>query len=121
MGASVAGPASPFMGGHPGALPLPATVVIVPSGETLRTRTLAESAMNRFPAVSMATLVGKESAALMAGPLSPSGRHVDGPEHRGPPTPATVVMVPSLETLRTRLAPVSAMYKLPAESAANPL
>jgi len=34
----------------------------------------------------------------------------------GVPSPATVVIVPSGETFRTRLLPLSAMYTLPAES-----
>ncbi len=51
------------------------------------------------------------NSALVAGPLSPLKPVV--------PFPATVVITP-FETLRMRLLPVSAMYRLPAESTATP-
>ena len=49
--------------------PPPATVVMIPSGETLRTT--SKSAMNRLPAPSTATPVTWFNAALVAGPPSP--------------------------------------------------
>src|SRR6516165_9706379 len=88
------------------AVTFPATVEITPF-ETLRMRRLNESAMYRLPAESTATLSGLDNLALIAGPLSPLKPAV--------PFPATVVMTP-FETLRTRLLPESAMYRLPAES-----
>src|SRR5256885_16956012 len=52
-------------------VPSPATVVIVPFGETLRTRLLPLSAMYTLPAVSNARPVGRVRSADAAGPPSP--------------------------------------------------
>ena len=52
-------------------MPLPATRVIVPAIDTLRTSLSPPSAMYRFPARSIATPPGKLSWALVAGPPSP--------------------------------------------------
>src|SRR5580658_4888265 len=101
--ALVAGPLSP-----PKLVPFPATVVITPL-DTLRMRKLPESALYRLPAESTATLEGPDNCALVAGPLSPLKPCL--------PFPATVVITP-FETLRMRELP-SAMYRLPAESAAK--
>ena len=64
--AAVAGPLSP----PKAAAPLPATVTIVPSGLTMRTRLLFVSAMKR-PLASITRLKGAASFALVAGPPSP--------------------------------------------------
>src|ERR1039457_1120884 len=104
--ALIAGPPSPAKV----AVPLPAIVVIVPP-ETLRMRLLEESAMYRLPAESIATPSGTFSAALVADPPSP--------ENPAVPLPATVVILPP-DTFKTRLLRLSAIYKLPAESAATP-
>src|SRR2546427_10119795 len=66
--------------------------------------------MKRFPALSTATELGPDSWALMAGPPSP--------EKPCEPLPATVVMIPSEDTLRIRA--VSAMKIIPAPSTATP-
>src|ERR1035438_437679 len=102
--ALVAGPASPL---NP-SVPFPATVVMIPS-ETLRTRRLPVSAMNKLPAESTATPQGLLNSALVAGPPSPVKPDV--------PFPATVLITP-FETLRMRLLKVSATYRLPIESTA---
>ena len=93
-------------------VPPPATVVMIPLGETLRMRWLSVSAMNRLPAPSIARPPGSFSCALVAGPPSPEKPFV--------PSPATVVMIPAGKTLRMRLLPVSAMNRLPAPSTATP-
>src|ERR1035441_1467067 len=99
--ALVAGPLSPLKP----AVPFPATVVIIPFA-TLRIRLLSSSAMYRLPAESKAIPWG-DNLALIAGPLSP----------KEDPPPATVLIVP-FEISRMR--PLSAMYKLLAESTARP-
>src|SRR5262245_53837858 len=104
--AEVAGPPSPE---NPLA-PVPATVRMMPSGVTFRTRWLLGSAMYRSPAVSTATSAMPLNCAEMAGPPSPA-------EPRAP-VPATVVITPAALTLRTRLLP-SAMYRLAAASTAT--
>src|SRR5664280_654782 len=93
-------------------VPLPATVVMVPSGATRRTRLLPASAMYRLPAASTNRPYGMSRHAWVAGPPSPQKPLV--------PLPATVVMVPSGATRRTRSWPGSAMYRLPAASTARP-
>ena len=88
--ASVAGPPSPA---NP-ATPLPATVVIVPSGSMRRMRWFPASAMNTLPSWSSATPVGYCRLAAVAGPPSP--------RNEGMPLPAIVVIVPSGVTRRIR-------------------
>src|SRR5437879_912561 len=61
--------------------------------------------------LSTASPDGEESDALMAGPPSPSPCV---------PPPAKVVIVPPLDTVRTRLFEESEMYRLPELSTANP-
>src|SRR5215831_7281345 len=80
-------------------------VVITPPRSTLRMRWLAVSAMKRLPKRSMATPRGYDSAAPVAGPPSPSKPLV--------PEPAMVLMVLSAYSFRTRLLPLSAIYRLP--------
>src|SRR5664280_2025204 len=81
----VAGPPSP----QKPLVPLPATVVMVPSGATRRTRLLLPgSAMYRLPAASRARPPGPWRHAWVAGPPSPQKPAV--------PLPATVVMVAGL-------------------------
>src|SRR5881397_4049039 len=106
--ALMAGPPSP----EEPCEPLPATVVMIPSEETLRMRLLLASAMKRFEAPSTATRLGPASWALMAGPPSP--------EKPCEPLPATVVMIPLAETFRMRLLLASAMKRFPAPSTAAP-
>src|SRR5574340_766636 len=106
--ASAAGPPSPE--DEQQVLALPATVVMIPSEETLRIR--PPSAMNRLPARSTATLTALNSWASVAGPPSPEE------EQHPPPLPATVVRIPSGDTLQIR-AP-SARNKLPEASTATP-
>jgi hypothetical protein len=55
--------------------------------------------------------------ALVAGPPSPVGAS----EYPAPPLPATVVMVPLVDTLRTRLLAASMKNRLPARSIARPM
>src|ERR1035441_2918214 len=88
--ALVAAPPSPAKD----ALPLPATVVIMPFALTLRMRLLSESAMNRFPLESTATPFGEYNAALVAAPPSPEKPMLA--------LPATVTIVPFAFILRTR-------------------
>src|SRR5579862_8210305 len=91
--ALVAGPPSPL---YPAPIAkLPATVVIVPVRSTLRTTLLKLSAINRFPAASARTPIGRCNFALVAGPPSPL--YPDWLD------PATVVMIPARSTLRIRL------------------
>ena len=65
--AEVAGPPSP----EKPWVPLPATVVMIPLGDTFRIRLLMVSAMKRFPEASTATPLGKLNDAEVAGPPSP--------------------------------------------------
>ena len=85
-------------------------MMIIPL-ETLRTSSLLLSLIRRLPKESAATPEGLNNSTLAAGP---------SPLKPASPFPATVVITP-LETLRIRLLPVSAMYKLPAESTATPV
>src|SRR5579862_2347220 len=88
--AQVAGPPSPEKQQF---APLPATVVMIPSGETLRIWVLnSQSAIDRLPAPSTATPTGSIAAAE-AGPPSELLNHSD-------PPPAAVAMIPLVETLR---------------------
>jgi hypothetical protein len=74
------------------AVPLPATVVMMPLADTFWIR-FARLAMKRFPEASTATPWGKYKDAEVAGPPSP-GALV--------PPPATVVMMPLADTFRIR-------------------
>src|SRR3974377_321638 len=89
--AEVAGPPSPAKP----AVPFPATVLITPSGVTLRIRLLLKSAMKRLPAQSKARPVGELSFAEVAGPPSP--------EKPSDAVPTTVLITPSGVILQTRL------------------
>ena len=87
--ALVAGPPSP----PKLAVPSPATVVMMPVlAVTLRMRLLPLSAINKLPAASTATPLGRKSWALVASPPSP-------PKPPLPPLPATVVMMPVLAVI----------------------
>ena len=106
--ACVAGLPSPV---NPG-VPVPATVVIVPSAETRRIRLLTVSAIRKPPSGSEATPCGAASCALVAGPPSP--------KEPADPVPATVVIVPSAATLRMQLLSASAIRKPPSGVRASP-
>ena len=86
-------------------MPVPAKVEIAPPGVTFRIRLLPESAMYRFPAASTAIPSGNRSWAAVAGPPSPENPLV--------PLPATVVMVPPVEIIRTRWLNRSTTYTCP--------
>src|SRR5579863_8467509 len=92
--AAVAGPPSPhaLVGlGH--ALPLPATVEIIPVEMlTSRIRFAPESATKKLPALSRATFAGNPNVAFVAGPPSPQPGGADW--HTTPVMPATVAIVP---------------------------
>jgi hypothetical protein len=88
--ARVAGPPSP----EKPAVPLPATVVMIPLEETFRIRWLPTSAIRKPPSGVGATANGMFSSADVAGPPSPLKPWT--------PVPATVVIVPLGQTLRTR-------------------
>src|SRR5579862_9762671 len=90
----------------------PATVDIVPELLIIRTAADPASAMKMLPVPSSATLVGKPSIALLAGPPSPQGKLFDVQATPGFPaifaispgcitTPATVIC--ELCTLTTRI------------------
>src|SRR5664280_592050 len=83
-----------------------------PGVVTSRTRLLAKLAMYRLPAASTNRPYGMFRHVWVAGPPSPQKPLV--------PLPATVVMVPSGATRRTRLLSSSLMYRLPAASTARP-
>src|ERR1022692_977423 len=106
--ASVAGPPSPL---NP-AVPVPATVVIIPPADTFRIRWLPASAMNRLPAASTNTPAGLDIWAAMARPPSPLNPAV--------PVPATVVIIPPADTFRIRELLVSDEHRLPNASTATP-
>jgi hypothetical protein len=84
--AEVAGPPSPELPG----VPLPATVVMIPPGDTFRIRALPKSAMKRLPEASTPTPVGRFNNAEAAGPPSPEYPPRPRP---GFPLPATVVTI----------------------------
>src|SRR5262245_53495158 len=67
--------------------------------------------MNRLPAASTATSVGKLRRAAVAGPPSPVKRRV--------PVPATVSIIPLGVTFRIRWLYVSAMNRFPVASTAT--
>src|SRR5260370_6611400 len=96
---------SPQLGGLAQAFPVPATVAIVPSEETLRTLLSLLSAMYTSPVLSIATAVGTYSCALVAAPPSPQAAAL----LHALPSPATRVIVPLGETPRTAWSPLSAM------------
>ena len=93
------------------AVPVPATVVIVPSDPTLRTLWLNVSAMSKPLAWSTAMANGKASFAPVADPPSPL--------KPAEPSPATVEITPAVDTFRMRLLSVSAMKRLPVVSTAT--
>ncbi len=112
-GTPVAGMPSP--GGQPEAgqeAPLPATVLMIPLGETLRMRPLLESAMKTFPLASTAMSSGPANAAFVAGPPSPN-------QQQPCPLPAIVVINPSTPTFRMRKLEASMRYRFPAASTAT--
>src|SRR5512139_3235054 len=92
--AAVAGPPSPLKP----ISPVPATVVMIPSGLIFRIREFDP----KYNAPSLATTasIRYRNEACVAGPPSPQG-FVDG-EH-ALPFPAKVVMIPSEPTWRIRL------------------
>ena len=94
-------------------VPVPATVLMLPDVSTLRTRSFPASTIKRLPAGSIAMPVGKLKSALVAAIPSPLNPSV--------PVPATVLMLPDVSTLRTRLLFVSLKKRLPAESTATPM
>jgi hypothetical protein len=101
--ARVAGPPSPPRFPTPKQSD-PATVVIVPFGDTRRTKCAPLSAISSEPSAGCtATSVGPISAAATAGLPS-----AERPALR--PEPATVVMVPVAHTRRMRLLQLSLMY-----------
>ena len=87
--ALVAAPPSPV---NP-AVPLPATVVMVPLAAIRRTTEASRSATNRLPAASTAMPMGEFNCAATAAPLSP--------EFPARALPATRVSVPPASTLNT--------------------
>ena len=95
------------------AVPVPATVVIVPSASTLRTRWLLASAMYRLPLLSNTMSWGLSICAIVAGPPSPLKPALPG-------VPATVVITPAVSILRMAVFHESAMYRLPEASSAKP-
>ena len=88
--------------------PLPATVVMFPSGLILRTRSLPLSARKRLPNLSSVNPFGFSSDELLAGPPSPANLKN--------PLPAVVVILPSRPTLRMRALPLSAITRFPTAS-----
>jgi hypothetical protein len=94
--------------------PVPAKIIMVPFGHTLRMRLLSVSAMKTLPVVvSTATSTGFCKVAEVAGP--PSSMELSTS------VPATVVIVPFDHTLRMRWLKASAMKMLPVvESTATP-
>src|SRR3954462_15771483 len=94
--ATSAGPPSPASLG----LPSPANVEMTPDVETRRTLLQPASEMYRFPARSTARPKIKDDIEpAIAGPPSPPHPVTD--------PPATVLRMPSVETLRTRAPPFS--------------
>ena len=81
--------------------PVPAIVVIVPPGDTTRTRALNVSPTYRLPSAPTAMPSASSSRAELAGPPSPA--------NPGRPWPATVEMIPARVTSRTEQLPTSEM------------
>ncbi len=104
MPALVAGPPSPPTRGlsFRQSPPIPAIVVMIPSGVTLRTRWLQLSAMYNEPSGPSATPLGLFIRACSAGPPSPD--KLPNVSRLGPagPLPAAVRRIPSGPTLRMR-------------------
>ena len=94
---------------------LSASVVMIPSGETLRMRPLPDIRDEQVARAVHRHAGRRPSPALVAGPPSPRGRQLSSSQ--AAPLPATVVMIPAGETLRTF---PSAMKRLPALSTARP-
>jgi hypothetical protein len=92
--------------------------MIVPSLDTFRTRSFKKSAMKIFPDASTATPVGLLNEAEVAGPPSPEK---PSPEKMVVPLPATVVIIPMVDTFRIRLLKRSAMKRFPEESIVTPV
>jgi len=92
--ASVAGPPSPANPQQ-----LRATRVTVPSGATFSTRPFPVSVMKRFPTLSRTSPEGRSSEVPRATLAS---------VECSSPFPATVVIIPVCDTLRTRWLKVSA-------------
>src|SRR5262245_46499356 len=95
--AAVAGPPSPLV--KTLGVPVPATVLITPLGETHRTRCASQSAIRKPPSGVVASPLAPLSCAAVAGPPSPALPCT--------PVPTTVVMIPLGDTRRTRWLPVS--------------
>jgi len=91
--ACVAGPSSPP---NP-AVPVPATVEILPSGDTFRTTDHRTSEKNKLPAGSRTRPIGIPMEAKVAGPPSPLQPFF--------PFPAIVLILPSGSTRRIRVEP----------------
>ena len=92
----MAGPPSPqVLVGAAQAVPLPATVVIVPPTVNSRTRLSPESATQTFPRLSTNTLKADEMGAEVAGPPSPQAELPVGFGH-ATPVPATVEITPGV-------------------------
>ena len=106
--AEIAGPPSPENPWDP----LPATVLMMPLARTSRIRSLLASAIKRFPEASTVTPQGALNSAEIAGPPSP--------ENPWDPLPATVVMMPLVETFRIRLLSWSPMKRFPEASTEIP-
>src|SRR5262249_34386761 len=109
--AALAGPPSPHgLVGVAQETPVPATRVIIPLADTRRTLLPRSSVIRNAPPDPGTTRSGAFSFAAVAGPPSPQASA--GFAHIVP-EPATVVMIPLTETLRTRLFDRSAMRKPP--------
>ena len=82
----------------------PAMVLMMPSGRTRRMRPLCEysSAMYSVPSFAIEMLMGVDNWAWAAGPPSPQYVGLFWLEQVDPPPPATVRMMPSTPTRRTR-------------------
>ena len=103
----MAGPSSPLLP----VVPVPATRVITPAGDTFRTTLFGPSTIRNPPSAVTATLAGASSWASVAGPPSPLSP--------GVPVPATRVITPAGETFRTTLFLVSAIRNPPSAVSAT--
>src|ERR1035438_10504884 len=106
--AEIAGPGIPAKV----AIPLPATVEMMPLADTFRIRWFSVSAMKRFPEASTAIPVGRFNDAKFAAPPSPANLKS--------PLPAMVEMMPLAETFRIRSLRESAIKRFPEASTATP-
>src|SRR4051794_13160003 len=91
---------------------VPEIVEITPSAVTRRTSQSLVSAMRNPPSGVAATRVGRERQALVAGPPSP--------QYPSRPLPATVEILPSGVTRRTRSWKGCAIYRLPSRPRERP-